>query len=250
METVKRLLKRIPPIRRLVEQRNDLARERDALIDERDARSAVGRFPAGALLAPRNTAPPEEFFGRTNVLHAAYPRHASIGRWTYGGLSINAWDEGEPRTHLTVGAFCSIADGVQVFLGGEHRSEWVSTFPFNMWKGGKVKHHPPKSKGDVVIGNDVWIGTEAMIMSGVTIGDGAVIGARAMVAKDVEPYTVVAGNPARVIRKRFSDEVITRLLALKWWDWPDEEIDAMLPLMMDPDIEAFLDAAEKRRGAR
>ena len=97
------------------------------------------------------------------------------------------------------------------------------------------------------MGNDVWIGMEAMIMSGVTIGDGAVIGARAVVTKDVPPYTVVVGSPAVAIKKRFDDETIERLLAIKWWDWDDSRIEKALPMLLNNDIKAFFEAAEKQR---
>ncbi|WP_414713410.1 CatB-related O-acetyltransferase [Sphingomonas sp.] len=170
--------------------------------------------------------------------------HYEIGRGTYGRPRILSYPN---DAKLKIGAYCSIAADVRIFLGGEHHPEWVTTYPFGaLWR----EHaHPdqPKSRGDVVIGNDVWIGREAMIMSGVTIGDGAVVAARALVAKDVPPYAVVGGNPAKPIRMRFSDEVITRLLALRWWDWPDERIRRAAPLLQSPDIEAFLNAAEEGR---
>ena len=173
-----------------------------------------------------------------------YPQY-QIGRGTYGPLKVHTWGEG---AKLRMGAFCSIAPGVQIFLGGEHRMDWVTTFPFNvLWDAGKhIKGHP-HTKGDVVVGNDVWIGMEAMIMSGVTIGDGAVIGARAVVTKDVPPYTVVVGSPAVAIKKRFDDETIERLLALKWWEWDDSRIEKALPMLLNSDIKAFFEAAEQKR---
>ena len=96
------------------------------------------------------------------------------------------------------------------------------------------------TKGDVIIGNDVWIGEDALILSGVTVGDGAVIGARSVVAKDVEPYAVVVGNPAQMKKKRFSDEIIAQLLIVAWWDWPIEKIREHLGILLSPDIEALL----------
>ncbi len=141
-----------------------------------------------------------------------------------------------------------MAPGVQIFLGGEHRIDWVTTFPFNvLWKSGrKIKGHP-KTKGDVIIGNDVWIGAEALIMSGVTIGDGAIVGARAVVTKDIEPYAIFAGNPAQFVRKRFDEKTIQQLLELEWWNYKDEEIEQMLPLMLDTDIQLFISEAKKRK---
>jgi acetyltransferase-like isoleucine patch superfamily enzyme len=240
---LKRIARRIPPLSRLVDQRDALVDRCVALAAERDRLRDIASTGMSVYENPESESPASEFFGETNALHAKYPQ-CQIGRYTYGGLTVNAWDEGPPRTFLRIGSFCSIAAGVQVFLGEGRRSDWVSSFPFNMWKAGRPFSAPPKSKGDVVIGNDVWIGTEAMIMSGVTIGDGAVIGARAVVTREVEPYAIVAGSPARFIRKRFSDSLIHRLLDLRWWDWKDEEIAEMLPLMLGPDIEAFLDKAE------
>jgi acetyltransferase-like isoleucine patch superfamily enzyme len=180
--------------------------------------------------------------GAWNSLHARYPQF-HIGRWSYGDLTVHTWGEGAT---LTVGSFCSIAPGVQVLLGGEHRADWVSTFPFTvLWPEAQTIEGHPRTKGDVVIGNDVWIGMEAMVLSGVVIGDGAVIGARSVVVEDVSPYSVVAGDPARFVEQRFSDVIVRRLLAIRWWAWPDERIAEVLPLLLCQDVERFLDAAER-----
>ena len=170
------------------------------------------------------------------TLQQRYPQHI-VGRHSYGQPVIHAWGEGAT---LEIGAFCSFASGVQIFLGGEHRVDWVSTFPFNvLWPTGKGIQGHPKTKGNVKIGHDVWIGTEAIVMSGVTIGDGAVIAARAIVTKDVPPYAIVAGNPARIVRNRFDDEIITRLLAIQWWHWDDATIAKKLPEMLDTQVAKF-----------
>lgn len=131
---------------------------------------------------------------------------------------------------LIIGKFCSIACGAKfIFNSANHTLSSLSTYPFPIffeeW-GLDVKNitNAWDNKGDIVIGNDVWIGYEAVIMSGVTIGDGAIIGTRAVVTKDVEPYTIVGGVPAKPIRKRFSEYVISSLLEIKWWDWPKERI--------------------------
>lgn len=164
-----------------------------------------------------------------------------IGRGTYGQLRVRQANAGAT---LAVGSFCSIADGVVVLLGGEHRPDWVTTYPFNVLneKASHIKGHP-KSKGDVIIGNDVWIGREALILSGVTIGDGAVVAARAVVTKNVPPYGIVGGNPARLIRHRFDNDTVERLLEIKWWDWPDSKIEAHFPELLSDNIERFLSAA-------
>ena len=100
------------------------------------------------------------------------------------------------------------------------------------------------NKGDIVIGNDVWIGYEAVILSGVTIGDGAIIGARAVVTKDVAPYSIVGGVPAKEIRKRYDPQTIERLIQLKWWDWPEENIRQALPALMHGDIDALCEGQD------
>jgi chloramphenicol O-acetyltransferase type B len=151
-------------------------------------------------------------------------------------------DEGADR--LVIGAFCSIGSGAAFIMAGNqgHRTEWVSTFPF-FWMpdvpafaGARDGFRPA---GDTLIGNDVWIGSEAIIMPGVRIGDGAVIGTRALVTKDVEPYAIVGGNPASVIRKRFDDTEIARLLELRWWDWSDDDLADAMPILTSGDIDAL-----------
>ena len=177
-------------------------------------------------------------------LQELYPQF-KFGRETYGNPKVHSWGEGAT---LQVGSFTSIASGVQIFLGGEHRIDWVTTFPFNiLWEEGKNILGHPRTKGDILIGNDVWIATEAIIMSGVTIGDGAVIGARAVVTKDVPPYSIVAGNPAIMIKKRFDDKTIQRLLEIKWWDWDNSKIREALPLLLNNEIGNFFEFAESHR---
>ena len=144
---------------------------------------------------------------------------------------------------LIIGKFCSIACGAKfIFNCANHTLKSLSTYTFPLFF---EEWDLPKSevasawdnKGDIVIGNDVWIGYDAVIMAGVTIGDGAIIGTRAVVTKDVEPYSIVGGVPAKEIRKRFAPEVITRLLELQWWNWPDEKIRRAIPLIRIGKIE-------------
>ena len=180
--------------------------------------------------------------GRSPFLADRYPQF-SIGRGSYGDLNVVEFGEG---TTLKVGNYCSFARGAQVMLGGNHRIDWATTYPFSAIDP-RFRHFTghPQSKGDVAIGDDVWVAREAMILSGVTIGDGAVIGARAVVSRDVAPYTVVAGNPAVTVRPRFPEPIVERLQAIRWWDWPDERIAAAMPLLLSDRIEDFLEAAEK-----
>lgn len=167
-----------------------------------------------------------------------YPQY-SFGTGTYSSdLKIYSWNEG---AKFYIGSYCSIADGVQIYLGGEHNVDWVTTYPFNvLWKSGKHYLGHPKTKGDVKIGNDVWIGKEAIILSGVTIGDGAVIGARSLVSKDVAPYAIVGGNPSREIRKRFDGQTIQALLKIRWWEWEPNRIERALPLLLNNNIDKFI----------
>ena len=147
---------------------------------------------------------------------------------------------------LVIGKFCSIACGAKfIFTSANHALGSLSTYPFPIfydeWALDAVNVTDAwDNKGDIVVGNDVWIGYEAVILSGVTIGDGAIIGARAVVTKDVPPYTIVAGVPARPIRKRFDEETIARLEQLRWWDWPEDEIRRNISHIQRGQIEAML----------
>lgn len=150
------------------------------------------------------------------------------------------------KDRLVIGKFCSIACGAKfIFTSANHALGSLSTYPFPVfydeWALDAVNVTDAwDNKGDIVVGNDVWIGYEAVILSGVTIGDGAIIGARAVVTKDVPPYTIVAGVPARTIRKRFDEETIARLEQLRWWDWPENEIRRNISHIQRGQIEAMM----------
>lgn len=154
------------------------------------------------------------------------------------------------RERLVIGKFCSIACGAKfLFNSANHTLRSLSTyiFPvlFEEW-GLDVVRIPEAwdNRGDIVIGNDVWIGYDAVVLAGVTVGDGAIIAARAVVTKDVPPYTIVGGVPARPIRRRFSDSEIDQLLELKWWDWPEEKIARSIGVIQSGDLEGLKRAAE------
>ncbi len=160
-----------------------------------------------------------------------------IGDFTYGSPVILDWGEGAT---LKIGRFCSIAENVSIFLGGNHRMDWLSTYPFNKIKhfrkdAGHIKGHP-QTKGDVIIGHDVWIGWGAVIMSGVKIGNGAVVGAYAVVTKDIQPYEVVAGNPAKHIKFRFDENTIDILMKNEWWNLNENQIKELIPILCNNDI--------------
>lgn len=144
---------------------------------------------------------------------------------------------------LIIGKYCSVACGAKfMFTSGNHAMKSLSTYAFpiffNEWDLDlKDITKAWDNKGDIVIGNDVWIGYESVIMQGVHIGDGAIIGTRAVVTKDVPSYTIVAGVPAKPVKKRFDDKTINKLMTLKWWDWSPEKVKEKLPLIMNGDIE-------------
>lgn len=155
----------------------------------------------------------------------------NIGRHTYGKPIIFAWNQ---DTKLNIGNFCSISEDVKILLGGEHSLDFVTTYPFNIFRstwGGELEGST-KSKGDIQIGNDVWIGHSSIILSGVTIGNGAVIAAGSVVVKDVPSFSIVGGNPARVIRFRFDDKTIAEIEKSQWWDWSDSKIRENLECLL------------------
>lgn len=181
----------------------------------------------------------------TIITHKNYRKHqhcSSFGEYSYAfNIDVRIWGEG---THYSVGKFCSISDNLTIFLGGNHRVDWISTYPFPA----KLHNFPEAqgiqgcvaTKGNVIIGNDVWIGSHVTILSGVTIGDGAVIGAYSVVAKNVPPYAIAVGNPARIVRYRFDEKTITQLLKLEWWNWPIEKIRKNVQLLCSSSIQQLI----------
>ena len=171
----------------------------------------------------------------------AYDRY-KIGHYSYGFPEVIDSCEG---AKLKIGRFCSFSSGVRILLSAEHQVSSITTYPFDVIWGGA---NGPPSKGDIVIGNDVWVGYGAIILSGVTIGDGAVIGAGAVVASDVPPYAVVIGNPAKIVKHRFDSSNIEYLLKLKWWNWPIDKIREHWPFLVDLDgrhrLEDFITSVQ------
>lgn len=188
----------------------------------------------GKKVVKRLFSPSDTIIYTKDLLRGRY----RIGDHTYGKPRVISWGEG---TSLNIGKYCSIGTNVIIFLGSEHRIDWVSTYPFPfLWAEAKSIPGHPSTKGDVVIGNDVWIAFGTTILSGVTIGDGAAIGACSVVARDIPPYAIAAGNPAQVIRYRFDEETIRRLLQIKWWHWPDEKVRENIHLICSDSINTFI----------
>lgn len=183
----------------------------------------------------------------TNVKPAIKNKNIIVGDFTYFADT----DFEKHVTHhydfigdkLIIGKFCQIAAGVNfVMNGANHQMNAITTFPFYIFEGWKQKVPPLNKmplKGDTIIGNDVWIGQNVTILPGVHIGDGAIIGLNSVVGSDVAPYTIVAGNPAKVIRKRFDNQLIKLLLKLKWWDKSIKEINELIPILTDNNLASI-----------
>jgi virginiamycin A acetyltransferase len=211
-------------------------------------------FPDPAVLFPMPDAPSVMFVRNIPGL----PATVEIGEFTYyddpagpEAFLANIRYHFEFRgDRLRIGRYCAIATGAMfVMNGGNHRTAGISTFPFPIfesWRGKWDGEFDFPSRGDTVIGNDVWIGHDALVMPGVTVGDGAIIATRSVVTRDVPPYAIVGGNPARVIRTRFDETTVARLLHIAWWDWSPERVTEAIPLISQADVDA-LEAFAARR---
>jgi acetyltransferase-like isoleucine patch superfamily enzyme len=168
----------------------------------------------------------------------------TVGEFTYiNQAKLYCW---KPGFRLTIGSYCSFAEGISFILGGEHDLQWVSTYPFiERWRRSDLSHKlTKKCRGDITIGSDVWLGHGVTILSGTNIGVGAVIGAGAVVRGDIPPYSIAVGVPARIVRRRFSDEICDLLLESRWWEMGREKLDEMIEYFDDP--SKFLIELKKR----
>lgn len=199
------------------------------------ARKVLARTPAPVKrLLPLPGRPPtvQELMSRGVI---------TVGRHTYPNPPPVAYYVGD-TARVSVGSFTSIAAGVEILAGGEHHTDWVSTFPLRirMDLPGKLLDGQPGTKGDVSIGSDVWLGRHSRVMSGVTIGHGAIVAAGAIVTKDVPPYAIVGGVPAKVLKYRLGPEQIDAMLRIAWWEWSDDDIRARVEDLSSPDFDAFI----------
>ncbi len=165
-----------------------------------------------------------------------------MGPYSYHSPRIQEYTGDTGR--VVVGAYTSVARGVEIWVGGEHPVHWVSTYGMraHFKLPGAYQDGSPSSRGDVVIGNDVWIGRGARIFSGVTIGDGAVVGGYSVVRKDIAPYAIVTGNPATERRKRFTEEQIAALLKIAWWNWDHQRVLDNVAMLNGADVDDFISA--------
>jgi acetyltransferase-like isoleucine patch superfamily enzyme len=176
--------------------------------------------------------------------HRERSLEVSIGDYSYG-TPLLIYDEGDTQASIAIGRFCSFAEGVKIFIGRHvrHYYDFLSTYPIGMVFGAPRHIDPSVTDSDflgVNIGSDVWIGRDATVMAGVRIGHGAVIGASSLVTKDVTPYMIVGGVPARPIKQRFSESQIERLLAIEWWNWPEDRLRKNVDLFYRADIDTVI----------
>lgn len=164
----------------------------------------------------------------------------TLGEHSYGNPGITVFPGDTAK--IQIGRYCSLADGAEFFVGGNHRPDWVTTYPMRAMLGlpGALRDGHPASKGDILVGNDVWVGADSRILSGVEIGNGAVIGLGSVVVTDVRPYAIVVGNPAREVRRRFSDPIVDALEQIAWWDWSDDVVRERVEDLCNPDLEGFV----------
>ena len=196
----------------------------------------------------RSTKKYKNYFLKDNLVKEIETGLATIGKWSYGNPKIFRWDW---SSKLIIGNFCSLGPDINIYMGGEHRVDWITTsqlpstqFSDVFYNAKDIKNFSV-SNGDIKIGHDVWIGGGVTILSGVTIGTGSVIAAGSIVVNDVEPFTISGGNPNKEIKKRFDDKTIKKLLDSKWWNLSDKNINKISRLLCSSDSNSFFKEIEK-----
>ena len=187
----------------------------------------------------------KNYFLKDNLKKEINLKLAIVGKWSYGNPRILRWDY---SSKIKIGNFCSLGPDIDFYIGGNHRADWISTSQlpasqFNdVFEKAKTIKNFSISKGDIEIGHDVWIGGRTTILSGVKIGTGAVIAAGSVVVNDVDPYTITGGNPNRILKKRFKDSTIQKLLETEWWNLSDDKIDILSPYLLSNNFDAFFES--------
>jgi acetyltransferase-like isoleucine patch superfamily enzyme len=215
-----------------------LHRARAAVRAPRPAIPTLVPEPASAAHLPDDS--PQVRYGIPEHLRHPPDDLLTVGDHTIGRPTIE-WYAGD-TARVVVGKYCSLHHTAVIFVGGEHRGDWVTTAALReiLRLPGRFESGLPHTRGDVVLGNDVYLGYEAFVRSGVTIGDGAIVAARAVVTRDVEPFAIVAGNPARLVKYRFDEPLREALLRIRWWDWPEEKVIEYVDSLSNPDVAAFV----------
>jgi len=187
--------------------------------------------------------------------HSTQQVRVPVGKHSYGWEKIiltYSW-----LANLKIGNFCALAPGLTINLGGNHRIDWISTYPFGLPVPPSAQIFKDNvrgrdklfsiSNGDIVIGNDIWTGFDVTIMSGVKIGDGAVISSNSVVYESIKPYSIVGGNPAKLWTFRFDEDIIKKLLEIKWWNWPDKNIYDVVPLLLSSEFNELFEYYESNK---
>ena len=205
----------------------------------------------GRFLYPRSAIRAGVSFGRiakrASWFISRKNRNIQIGEFSYGTPTVHMYTD---KHRLVIGKFCSFGPNVQIIVDMNHRTDWISAYPFGEIMPGLARNPGhPTGRGDMVVGNDVWIGYDVLIVPGVQIGDGAVIAAGSVVTKSVDDYEIVGGNPARHIRYRFNDQQISALKRIKWWDWPIEKVKANYQLLQSSNVDEFIERFQLKASA-
>ena len=190
----------------------------------------------------------KNYFLKDNLKDEIKANLAEVGKWSYGRPNIYRWDW---KSKIIIGNFCSLGPDIKFYIGGNHRSDWISTSPLpasqfsETFKKAQLIKNFSDSRGDIIIGHDVWIGGSTTILSGVTIGTGSIIAAGSVVVNDVDPYTVSGGNPNREIKKRFEENIVKRILQTEWWLMEDSQIDDLSKYLLSSDTEKFFSSVRE-----
>ena len=189
------------------------------------------------------------FFLKENLKDEIKEGLLKCGKFSYGSPKIHRWGN---KGKILIGSFCSFGPNIDIYMGADHRFDFITTSPLgaDTFNNAFSKAHKNflLDRGDLIIGNDVWVGAESKIFSGIEIGTGAIIGAGSVIRKNIEPYTIVYGNPAKEISKRFNEKIIKRLLDSEWWNLNDDNINELSNLLLSNNVDSFLAKVDLLKG--